>query len=214
MAGIPKKRIQQLLEAVSEVLGATFTAELPTEDLSRLLWLTTRAKPSTRVVYFRAKTYKDLCTKFRRSSERVRRSLGEDGWTALINDIVQFEPGKDHFRILAHKSGFDEGWLQVSRKRKGSNELGDAPLDPGQQLLAVVKKPFSLNSPGKSAEVEPVQNQLTPAFASTQSAMWQQILDGQQVISIRTLSEATRSALQHQSPQKQQLASPCQQQQQ
>ena len=123
LAGIPKKRIQQLLEAVSEVLGATFAAELPTEDLSRLLWLTTRAKPSTRVVNFRAKTYnKDLCTKFRRSSERVRRSLGEDGWTALINDIVQFEPGKDHFRILAQKSGFDEGWLQASRKRKGSNE--------------------------------------------------------------------------------------------
>ena len=44
--------------------------------------------------------------------------------------------------------------------------------------------------------------------------MWQQILDGQQLISIRTLSEATRSALQHQSPQKQQLASQCQQQQQ
>jgi hypothetical protein len=148
--GIPKKRTQQLLEAVSEVMDASFSAELSPEDLSRVLWLTTRKKPSAKVVSFRAKTYKELCTTFRKCSDRVRRSLGEDGWAALMKDIVQFEPGKDHFRILAEKRGFEEGWLQVSRKRKRSDELGDAPLDPGQQLLAVIKKPFA-TSPGKAA---------------------------------------------------------------
>ena len=44
--------------------------------------------------------------------------MGEDGWTALINDIVQFEPGQDHFRILAQKSGFDEGGYRCLANEK------------------------------------------------------------------------------------------------
>lgn len=55
---LPKVRLLQLVEACNREVDSTLTADLETEDLTRLIYILTRVKPQTKCVLLRVKTYK------------------------------------------------------------------------------------------------------------------------------------------------------------
>ena len=47
---MPKVRLQQLVEAVDPALDSCTTADMGPEDLCRIIWMTTRMKPTAKLV--------------------------------------------------------------------------------------------------------------------------------------------------------------------
>ena len=60
-----KVRLQDLLQEIDSRWDSVLTAEAPVQDLCRALWICCRTRPNTRVVHFRARTYKDCSRAFR-----------------------------------------------------------------------------------------------------------------------------------------------------
>ena len=48
MLKLPGVRLQQILEAIDQSLDACITAAMGKEDMCRIIWMTTRIKPTTR----------------------------------------------------------------------------------------------------------------------------------------------------------------------
>ena len=68
-------------------------------------------------VFFRAKTYKQLCRKMRKAGERVKNSMGEAAHKQLLQELSTLSALGIH--KAAMQEGFMEEWLQAGgNKRK------------------------------------------------------------------------------------------------
>ena len=122
---LPKTRLQQVVEALDSTFDSVLTAELEGPDLCRILWIFARTKPQTRVVALRAKTYKDLCERFKTAALRMKRGMGDEAGQAQIRDLFPMTPEK--IQAVAAQAGFQDEWLRPA-KRKAQEEGTQLPL--------------------------------------------------------------------------------------
>ena len=109
IGGLPKMRLQRMLEAVDQNFDVALCSEASLPQLLKMLFLTTKIKASSRVRSLGAKSFKELYKICCRAGERVRRLAGEEGWRRLMLDLMV--PESAVIDQPAREQGWQDEWV-------------------------------------------------------------------------------------------------------
>ncbi|CAE8583523.1 unnamed protein product [Polarella glacialis] len=119
LRSLPKTRLSEALEAIDARFDATVTADLLQASLSRLLWVLTRVKPTTRVFQLRIKSYFQMFKLFKTANLRLVKRMSQFKYEEEILTPITVAPDDDIINQVSTNLGFQAEWLIHKGKSSG-----------------------------------------------------------------------------------------------
>lgn len=123
---LPKSRLLDALEAVDVRNDPAMTSSISDHMRPNALWLFTKVRPNVKVADSRDKTYKALNKRLIVANQRVKKTMGEHAYNALVDKLIHAEMNGDTIMEVANAHNFNQCWLDdvFKKKRKQGQQQG------------------------------------------------------------------------------------------
>ena len=140
VAKLHRRRLQDIIEHLCPELDSIHTAELDQEALLMHIFILVRTKPTTKVVNFRAKTYKQLNEKFCTRLESFKQSQGPEIYAQLLSELncVKVED----LPSFAKKFGWQDDFIQQASAKAKPKVLRGSARQPS---ITSFQQPWTSN---------------------------------------------------------------------